>query len=82
MDRRGIEVRVEGLASMDEGNGEEQARLRSMNYEGHMKLWRVPYVHIIHVDQTNCWYTNILSGLVEWSLSHPVLRIKLDIHYM
>ena len=35
---QGCEVRVEGLALMDQGNGEEQTMLRLMVYEGHMKL--------------------------------------------
>jgi hypothetical protein len=31
-------VRVEGLVLMDQDNDEEQARLRLMDHEGHMKL--------------------------------------------
>ena len=45
-------MRVEGLALMDEDNGEEQARLRLMDCEGHMELsgpyhsWRSSQVKI------------------------------------
>ena len=38
MDHEGGEVYVKGLASMDQGDGEERAMLRSIDYEGHMKL--------------------------------------------
>jgi hypothetical protein len=42
-DHWGSEVQVEGLAPMDQGNYEEQVSLRSMDYEGHVKLWNGPY---------------------------------------
>jgi hypothetical protein len=38
-----LQVRVEGLVQMDQGNGEEGVRLRLMDYEGHVKL------QVIHV---------------------------------
>jgi TolB-like protein len=39
MNRQGSKVRVEAaLVPMDQGNGEEQARLWSMVYEGPVKL--------------------------------------------
>jgi hypothetical protein len=39
MDHRGIEVRVECLALVEQGNDEEHARwLQLMVYDGHMKL--------------------------------------------
>jgi len=38
MNHRGSEVQVEGLVLMDQGNGQEQEKLRLMDYEGHGKL--------------------------------------------
>jgi hypothetical protein len=41
--RRDIEAWAKGLTPMNQDNREEEVRLGSMDYEGHVKLWRVPY---------------------------------------
>ena len=53
MDR--VVVKLEqDLAPMDEGNGEKQVRLRSMNQQGHVMVWSGSYhlwyglVHVLH----------------------------------
>ena len=60
MDHQGGEVWVEGLASMDQDDGEEQARLRSMDYEGHMKL---QVIRIICEDVK--WFTSPLDIIMH-----------------
>ena len=55
MDHRGGEVQVEGLALMDRGNGEEQARLRSMDYESQVKLRSRSYHYMkVKSSEDNC----------------------------
>jgi hypothetical protein len=73
----GGEVRLEGLASMDQGNKEEHARIRLMNYEGHVKLWRGPYhFMMIKPSEDDMWWYQVdwwsedggasLQTMVKW----------------
>jgi hypothetical protein len=48
MDRVAVKLKWD-LAPMDEGNGEEQVRSRSMNKQGHMMIWSGSYHLVIEV---------------------------------
>jgi hypothetical protein len=66
MDCRDWEVWPKGLAPMDQGNREEQVRLRSMDYQGHVKLWRVPYHSYETMKSTISFMQNMTNEQRVW----------------